>query len=285
MTPETLQILESRWQTFVDRFRRADGTLHPMQQLKLEHSLRVAADARAVAEGEGWPAGEAALAEAVGLLHDTARFPQFETYQTFSDADSIDHGDLGARTLAGENLLADLAEEPRNLILHSVQYHNKKELPRVLSAHEEKHLRLIRDADRLDIFFIGWEALHSGQIHDHPELMMNIDFNGPPTDAVLDQFERGETINYRHIHTMADRFVLQLSWMHDLSYAASRRLVCERDILGKFLDVLPVKTARLLNCFDLTAAFLESAGRADLPAGAPPEEKADKKVDGRGQIR
>lgn len=255
MTPEILDQLTMRFRNYVDRFR-INGVLEPMHQLKLEHTLRVAADARAIAASEHWKNDDVSLAEAVGLFHDVARFPQFRQYRTFSDAQSIDHGDLGFQTLETEELLAGLADEPRSLILHSVRYHNKKDLPRILTAHEEKHLRLIRDADRLDIFFICWESIHSGHIHEHPEIIMNIDFNGLPTDAVLDQFERGESIDYRTMKSMADRFVLQLSWIHDLSYDSSKRLVRERGILDQFVDILPVKTDRLMDCFEKTAAFL-----------------------------
>jgi len=138
-----------------------------------------------------------------------------------------------------------------------VQYHNKKHLPPDLTTHEEKHLRLIRDDDRLDIFFICWHAIHTGHIHDNPEIAMGIEFDGPPTDAVLDQFERGEAIDYRNLHSMADRFILQLSWMHIMSYDATKRIVRERGMLEKFTDVLPVKTDRLMNCFETTAALLE----------------------------
>jgi len=255
MTRAELRTLEDRWRAYVDRFR-IDGALHPMHQLKLEHSIRVSADARAIAEGMNWTDSEVNLAEAVGLLHDTARFPQFKQYGTFSDAESVDHGDLGFQTLEKETLIEGIAAEPRALILHSVQYHNKKELPRILSAHKEKHLRLIRDADRLDIFFICWHAIHTGHIHNNPEIAMNIDFTGPPTNAVLDQFESGEAIDYSSMRSMADRFVLQLSWIHDLSYDASKRLVRERGLLEKFIDVLPVKTPRLMSCFEKTAALL-----------------------------
>lgn len=255
MTAETLHLLTQRFRNYVDRFR-TDGLLHPMHQLKLEHTIRVAADARTIAVGMDWPKGEVNLAEAVGLFHDIARFPQFQQYRSFSDADTVDHGDLGVQTLENENLLAGVAPELHSLILHSVQYHNKKDLPRVLTAHEEKHLRLIRDADRLDIFFICWDSIKTGHIHDHPEIILNIDFNGPPTSTVLDQFERGEAIDYRSMKSMADRFVLQLSWIHDLSYDSSKRLVRERGILEKFLEVAPVKTDRLLNCFEKTAALL-----------------------------
>lgn len=255
MTPEMISRLETRFRACVDCYR-TDGRLEPMLQLKLEHTIRVAADARAIAAGEGWPEREVNIAETVGLFHDIARFPQFRQYHSFSDADTVDHGDLGAQTLKKENLLSGIAEEECALILHSVQYHNKRELPRILTAHEEKHLRLIRDADRLDIFFICRESIQSGHIHNHPEIILGIDFYGPPTGTVLDQFERGESIDYRSMKSMADRFVLQLSWMHDLSYAATKKLVRERRIIEKFAEVLPVKTDRLMNCFQKTAAFL-----------------------------
>jgi hypothetical protein len=255
MTTETLDLLTQRFCNYVDRFR-IDGVLHPMHQLKLEHTIRVAADARAIAAGMNWLEREVNLAEAVGLFHDIARFPQFQQYRSFSDADTTDHGDLGVQTLENGKLLDGVFAEPRALILHSVQYHNKRELPRVLTAHEEKHLRLIRDADRLDIFFVCWDSIKTGHIHDHPEIIMNIDFNGPPSDEVLDQFERGDTIDYRNMKSMADRFILQLSWIHDMSYDSTKRLVRERGILKKFIDVLPVKTDRLMRCFEKTAALL-----------------------------
>jgi len=258
MTAETLARLTQRFRAYVDRFR-TNGVLHPMHQLKLEHTLRVAADARAIAAGMRWPDEEACLAESIGLFHDIARFPQFQQYRSFSDPLTVDHGDLGVQTLETEGLIEEVDAEPKALILHSVQYHNKRELPRILTAHEEKHLRLIRDADRLDIFFICWDSIKTGHIHDHPEIIMNIDFNGPPANDVLDQFERGESIDYRCMKSMADRFVLQLSWMHDLSYDSSKRLVRERGIIEKFIAVLPVKTDRLMNCFEKTVAFLADA--------------------------
>jgi hypothetical protein len=255
MTSGLIDLLTQRFRDFTDGYR-IDGVLHPMHQLKLEHTIRVAADARTIAAGSGWPEPEINLAEAIGLFHDIARFPQFQQYRTFSDANSVDHGDLGFQTLEQAGLLEGLADESKALILHSVQYHNKKDLPRILTAHEEKHLRLIRDADRLDIFFICWDSIANGYLHENPEIIMNIDFNGPLSDAVLDQFERGERIDYRGMKSMADRFVLLLSWMHDLSYDSSRRLVRERRIIEKFIDVLPVRTDRLMTCFEKTAALL-----------------------------
>ncbi len=258
MTSETLAQLTERFRAYTNRYR-TDGVLEPMQQLKLDHSLRVSADARALASDMDWPEEEIHLAEAVGLFHDIARFPQFRQYRSFNDGETVDHGDLGAETLETENLLDGLAAEPRELILHAVRFHNKKELPPELTAHEEKHLRLIRDADRLDIFFVCCDAIQSGRIHDHPEVAIGVDFEGPVTPEVLEQFEQREKIDYRHLRSMADRFILQLSWIHDLSYDTTKRQVRDRNVIEKFLDVIPIKDDRLLKCFETTAAFLAEA--------------------------
>ncbi|MBM4151941.1 MAG: HD domain-containing protein [Kiritimatiellaceae bacterium] len=258
MTAETLHQLTQRFLEYTDRYR-LNGVLHPMHQLKLEHTVRVAADARAIAAAMHWPEEEIYLAEAIGLFHDIARFPQYQQYQSFSDHATVDHGDLGAQTVEDEGILSDIASEPRSVILHAVKHHNKKSRPSDASAHQDKHLRLIRDADRLDIFFVCWENIHSGQIHRHPEMVMNLDFYGPPSDTVIHQFERGEPLDYRCMTTMADRFILQLSWIHDLSFNETKRLVRNRCILEKFIDVLPVRTDPLLRCFQKTANFLARA--------------------------
>ena len=266
MTPDTLTELADRFRLYTDGYR-VDAELHPMQQLKLEHSIRVAADARAIAVGMEWSESEINIAEAVGIFHDTARFPQFEQHKSFADADSFDHGDRGAEILRTGSLLDGLDAATRAVILHAVQFHNKKDLPLKQSAYEEQHLRLIRDADRLDIFHVCWRSLHSGQIHKHPELMMNIEFDGQPSDAVLDQFENGSTINYQSMRSMADRFILQLSWIHDLSYSSSMRIIQQRGVLDQFIEVLPVRTDRMMRCFDKTRAYLDAAQSQQFSQG------------------
>lgn len=255
MTAELLTQLTDRFCACSDGYRTG-GALEPMQQLKLEHSVRVAADARRLAGAMDWPAEEVRLAEAIGLLHDIARFEQFKRYRSFSDADTVDHGDFGADLLETGPLLNGTDGETRALIVHSVRYHNKKELPTELTAREEKHLRLIRDADRLDIFFVCCDTIRSGRIHDHPEVAIGVDFAGPVTPEVFAQFERREKIDYRILCSMADRFILLLSWMHDLSYDATRREVRERRVIENFLESIPVRDRHLLKCLEETAAFL-----------------------------
>ena len=66
---------------------------------KQEHSIRVMRISKRIAEGMKLTQEEIDIATLIGLLHDIARFEQYTKYHTFKDAESIDHGDLGAEKI------------------------------------------------------------------------------------------------------------------------------------------------------------------------------------------
>jgi len=68
-------------------------------KLKYYHSYRVMQLCREIAESEKLNEEDTYLATVIGLLHDYARFEQWDKYKTFSDINSIDHGDLGVQLL------------------------------------------------------------------------------------------------------------------------------------------------------------------------------------------
>jgi len=87
--------LRQRFNSYVDTFRDVDAKLHPMMELKLQHSLRVADEAREIATDLEWAESDVVLGEAIGLFHDVGRFLQYQKYQTYYDPKSVNHGCLG----------------------------------------------------------------------------------------------------------------------------------------------------------------------------------------------
>ena len=67
------------------------------------------------------------LAEAIALFHDVGRFEQYARYHTFVDRRSADHAWLGVEILRKEG---ELDGSTRDLILRTVSYHNRMDLPR-----------------------------------------------------------------------------------------------------------------------------------------------------------
>ena len=119
---------------------------------KQGHSLRVMQISKQIAEGLKLSQEEIGLAMLIGLLHDVARFEQYTRYHTFRDIDSIDHGNLGAEILEHEIRKYIDTDQYDNIIIKAVKNHNKYKVEEKLTETEELFAKIIRDADKIDIF-------------------------------------------------------------------------------------------------------------------------------------
>ena len=77
MKSEELKAVTEWFDTYVQTFARNNGGLHPLLQLKADHSKRVAGNAESRAREIEWAPAETRAAQAIGILHDVGRFPQF----------------------------------------------------------------------------------------------------------------------------------------------------------------------------------------------------------------
>ena len=92
-----------RWMNdYMRSFRTDDPEVMRGIRLKEIHTGYVTTNARALAKYLGCNAHDTALAEIIGLFHDVGRFRQYAIYQTFNDAASEDHAELGLKVLAEE---------------------------------------------------------------------------------------------------------------------------------------------------------------------------------------
>ncbi|EKD83751.1 MAG: HD protein, partial [uncultured bacterium] len=112
--------LKNRFNEYVNSYCDGDGQLHPMLQLKLDHSLRVAYEAREIAVELGWSEPEILMAEIIGLLHDVGRFSQYQEFRTYFDPKSVNHGCRGFQVLSTSDWLSRLSSEESHLIMESV---------------------------------------------------------------------------------------------------------------------------------------------------------------------
>ena len=132
---------------------------------KYEHSFRVMENSRKIAESLNLNKEDIALATLIGLLHDIARFEQWKKYRVYNDKFSFDHGDKGAEFLEQNNFIRNFILEDKydNIIKLAIKNHNKFKIDE--SITDEKtllHCKIIRDADKLDIFYeaqtIFWDT-------------------------------------------------------------------------------------------------------------------------------
>lgn len=250
---------------YVDGFRHA-GELHELLELKRAHSLRVAVNTRKIASALGWSARDVDLAEVGGLLHDIGRFPQYRDHRTFADAQSVDHGDLGADILARDFPWTQVTLLERQALELAVRHHNARRIPAPLPAHALPLLKALRDGDKLDVLAVVRQWTEAGQIQ---ELFPHLPTTGPLSPTLLRRVAQGQHAPYAEVRSMADCHLFQLGWVYDLSYAPSHRMLVSTGLLDWLLSRLPPgeEVAPLLAAAE--SHVRTSAARQPSAAGTP----------------
>ena len=179
-------------------------------KLKIEHIERVSQLAKQMAEKLKLSEEDIALAELIGLLHDIGRFEQIRIYHTFIDKKSINHGELGAKVLFEEGLIRKFIEtdEFDEIIRLSIINHNRDDIEEDLTERQLLHAKLIRDADRTDIFYI----LITGEEKTIWETdNMN---NEIVTNEIYREFIEDKHIKFKNMETSGDILVGHFAYIY-----------------------------------------------------------------------
>ena len=226
---------------YIKSFYNDDEEIQRMMLSKETHTAKVRSICRDLALHLRLSTEEVALAELMGLLHDTGRFRQFTVYRTFTDAISVDHAALGIDIIEEARILRPLSEDERTLITFAIENHNKKEIAPTGNDRQRFFARLLRDADKLDIYRVL------------EPLLAPSDGRGVSSDF-LEKFAVGEQVDYTMIHTFDDRKLVRLMWVYDINFSWTLQRVVERGYVDKIIRCLPTGEAieegvRRLRCY------------------------------------
>ncbi|MBT0653522.1 HD domain-containing protein [Geomobilimonas luticola] len=239
MEPAALSSLRDWFSRYCRTFYVDDADAQRNILLKEEHTHRVCANMELLVESLGLDEGGRRLAMAVALFHDVGRFEQYRRYGTFSDAASVNHAALGARVLTEERVLDTLPTADQSLIIRAVALHNAFVLPTDLDGTTDLHLRLIRDADKLDIWRVFLDYYRAPENERASAVSLGFADRPECSAPVLDSLREGKMVNLSQLATLNDFKLLQLSWVHDLNFPASFRLAWEQGYLAGIAATLP----------------------------------------------
>lgn len=223
----------------VETFLDQDSEGNSIYQIKVEHSQRVAHEMRQLAEALNWSVTDMNIAEAIGWLHDIGRFTQYWKFGTFHDAQSLNHGEQGRQVLLELDVLSALADDEQVCIMDAVCYHNAKTLPDHLQAKSQRMARLIRDADKLDIFHIVYEALVRDGFQDLPRMLPQVQLDGAINPVVMNQLRKDRACSFDEVKSLADFLLFQLSWVYDINFVPTMKQIAHRNILFYIAQWLP----------------------------------------------
>lgn len=146
-----IENVKKEFKNYVSQFNPNEGRI----KLKIDHIQRVAEISKKIAINLKLNDEQIKLAEVIGIFHDIGRFKQVEMYNTFSDKDSINHGELGVKVLYEDNLIQKfkIDEKYNRIIKCAILNHNRAKIEDNLTDEELLFSKIIRDADKLDIYY------------------------------------------------------------------------------------------------------------------------------------
>lgn len=230
----------------------------PKIALKISHIERVSQKAKELAISLNLSQEDIDLAELIGLLHDIGRFEQIRIYNTFMDKDSVNHAEYGVKVLFEDGLIRKFIKEENydNIIKKAILNHNRGYLniDKDLSKKELLHTKLIRDADKLDIFYFlnieNMNVLYGNNIE-----------NQKINKEVYREFFEDKYINYKNINSGLDLAIAHFAYIYDFNYKFTLQKIKEDKFLTKLysrFDVVNDKAQEsLCNVYNFAKDYLD----------------------------
>lgn len=242
MRPDVALYLEQWFADYVRPFI-SGGVEADIPRFKRDHCQRVAEDMQSIAGELDLTADEIRTARILGLLHDVGRFTQYARFRTLRDDRSVNHGQAGLQILEDARVLSVCKPADREILRTGIGCHNSHKVPPALDAGVRRFVLMIRDADKLDIMYTLYRAWKNNEMRKYPELILEINLEGPVSPKALDDIRARRSVAYKNIKSGADLFLTQISWVYDLQLRPTCRRLVQRRLLEQAAEALPQDAA------------------------------------------
>ncbi len=208
-------------------------------RLKKDHSDRVVQEILWMADQLGLDNESRDLAAVMALFHDIGRFEQYARYRTFVDHQSENHAELGVKILQQHQVLDCLPADQADLICRVISYHNRAALPDDDTEECLFYARLLRDADKLDIWRVLVDHYQHQNQDDNPAIELGLADTSDISDQVYDRVVNKDIVNARHVKNLNDFKLLQIGWVFDINFTPALGQVKDRGYINAICRTLP----------------------------------------------
>ncbi|MBR4262228.1 MAG: HD domain-containing protein [Bacilli bacterium] len=196
--------------------------------LKHEHSLEVVKVMNMIVSKMNLTEEDKNLALTIAYLHDIGRFEQLVKIGKFDDF-IYDHADNGVDLLFNRGLIKkfSIPEEYYRIINVAIKNHNKLSIEEGLTDQELFYSKLIRDADKIDIFRVR---------HKYNQDL----FLETPNSENIKDFYDHKSIDLKNRVSKSDAILCVLAFVYDLNFKESFDVLKELDYLNMYISSIKV---------------------------------------------
>lgn len=219
--------IEKAKKEFINYTNNYDLTNHHIAR-KVSHSLRVMEISKKIAQNLNLDKEQIDIATIIGLLHDIARFEQRKRFGTFYDKKSIDHGDLAVELLEENNFMRLFIEDGKydKIIKTAIKNHNKYEIE-PLEGEELLHSKIIKDADKIDIFYqLAYKFAKNKEAIENSDI----------SEEYMEQLKQGKCIFRNPNESAIDELILITSFIYDINFDYSLHFIKSENYISKMFE-------------------------------------------------
>ena len=220
-----INFIDKMFKEYVNTFNMEDENIY----LKYEHTFEVVKFSEEIARKLNLNEEEINLAKAIAYFHDIGRFEQVTLTNTFQDS-VMDHADYGIDLLFNRGLIEkfNIDKKYYQVIYKAVKNHNKLEILDEIEKEEEVFVKLIRDADKVDIYRV------------RVKYMDNI-FEGVPQNININDFFNHKLINLKNKKTKSDSLLCVMAFVYDFNFKETKEVLKETNYYQEFINSIKVE--------------------------------------------
>lgn len=254
MIQETDLLYFKNWfEMYVKQFCTGNERIDSAICLKVTHTKNVALEILGLANSLNLDAEHCYLAEIVAIFHDIGRFEQYLRYHTYSDQKSEDHAKLGLEVIASTGVISRLPLYEQELVRNVVAHHNRASLPQGDDQKFLLLLKLLRDADKIDILHVVTE--HYAGFNRNEAINIGLSDSTEISTKIIDSILDSRLADVNDMKTVNDFKLLQVGWVFDLNFPRTYQIFKQRRYLEKLSAALP-QTDTVVNAIASARSFL-----------------------------
>lgn len=228
---------EKAFKDYLKAYNLDDGYI----KLKIKHTYEVMKKSEYIANNLKLDNENIELAKLIGLLHDLGRFEQAKKTNSFVDGKKFEHANYCVKILFEDNLIRNFIEDNSydDIIKKAIYNHNKYEIENNLNEEELLHSKIIRDADKLDIFRVMQEdefknifiGMYNEETLNYEKISQNVYNNLINNKCVLIENRK----------TQIDCWACIIGFIFDLNFDTSLKYVKENNYIDILIDRIDYK--------------------------------------------
>lgn len=212
---------------------------------KYEHIIRVVEVSEYIAMDLNLSKEDVFLAKVIALFHDLGRFEEITKHDSV-DYNKSDHGAIAVKMLFEDSLIRKYIEDTRydNIIKEAVYNHNKYEIEtQRLPEKELQHVKIIRDADKTDSFYVkANKDVFKFSNYTKEGLEESL-----ISDKVYEDFMNEKTVLYEDVETEADKWLVTLAFAFGYYYTSGLKLLKNKGYIKNIKDKVIFKNEETIN--------------------------------------